>query len=503
MRHISIEPPAFFHRGPSPLARLAFFGLISIALLFVDTRYHYLEGIRRVVAVGAAIRCSARRSMPEQALSDIGGYFASLRALIEENDGAASASSSSRSAAAQGFAVAQQENARLRALIDRLVAATRRRATAVEVLYTSRDPVRAEALRRQGRRRRAASRAKRSSTQTAWSVKSRASFPSMAEVTLVTDKDHAVPVKVQRSGVRSVLYGSGAGRAPELRFMAPSADIQVGDTARDVRVSTAPIRRVSRSPASRRSIAETGQMFARITCTPLAGVDRSEHLLVLAKSTVTPPRPDEPAEADAVKKPGKGRRKGARYAVMALPNIGQLASAGPDEILRPVRPWFIVATVALALRRQHAAAVRRRARAQARLRRADASLLVHPGAALCRRRHRLVDRAADGCRRRDAVRPARARVRVPRLRRRVLPPPRAALPARGSRRCRSPCCCGLCAALVLLDALRRRRAAAAMDVRGAAARRRAAVAGSHARDPVVAAPATIEDRVVTAPFLLR
>ena len=33
---------------------------------------------------------------------------------------------------------------------------------------------------------------------------------------------------------------------------------------------------------------------------------------------------------------------------MALPNIGQLASAGPDEILRPVRPWFIVATVALA-----------------------------------------------------------------------------------------------------------------------------------------------------------
>ncbi|HET7032017.1 MAG TPA: rod shape-determining protein MreD, partial [Casimicrobiaceae bacterium] len=33
---------------------------------------------------------------------------------------------------------------------------------------------------------------------------------------------------------------------------------------------------------------------------------------------------------------------------MALPNIGGLASAGPDEILRPVRPWFIVATLAAA-----------------------------------------------------------------------------------------------------------------------------------------------------------
>ncbi len=135
-------------------------------------------------------------------------------------------------------------------------------------------------------------------------------FPSMAEVTLVTDKDHAVPVKVQRSGVRSVLYGSGAGRAPELRFMAPSADIQVGDilVTSGLDGTYPPGLAVARVATLDR---ETGQMFARITCTPLAGVDRSEHLLVLAKSTVTPPRPDEPAETDAVKKPGKGRRKGA------------------------------------------------------------------------------------------------------------------------------------------------------------------------------------------------
>ena len=46
MRHLPVEPPQFFPRGPSPLARLAFFGLVSLALLFVDTRYHYLEGLR-------------------------------------------------------------------------------------------------------------------------------------------------------------------------------------------------------------------------------------------------------------------------------------------------------------------------------------------------------------------------------------------------------------------------------------------------------------------------
>jgi rod shape-determining protein MreD len=34
---------------------------------------------------------------------------------------------------------------------------------------------------------------------------------------------------------------------------------------------------------------------------------------------------------------------------MVLPNIGQLSMAGPDEILRPVNPWFIVATLVFAL----------------------------------------------------------------------------------------------------------------------------------------------------------
>ena len=306
MRHISIEPPAFFHRGPTPIARLAFFGLISIALLFVDTRFHYLEGIRRVAAV-ALYPLQRAAQLPGELVSDVGSYFASLQALTEENT-ALKRQLVERSAAAQGFAVAQQENARLRTLIDvssRYAAG----ATAVEVLYSSRDPFAQRLYVGKGVD---AELHPGEAVIDADGVVGQVTrvFPSMAEVTLVTDKDHAVPVKVQRSGVRSVLYGSGAGRAPELRFMAPSADIQVGDTlvTSGLDGTYPPGLAVARVATLDR---ETGQMFARITCTPIAGVDRSEHLLVLAKSTVTPPRPEEPAEADAVKKPGKGRRKGA------------------------------------------------------------------------------------------------------------------------------------------------------------------------------------------------
>jgi len=76
MRHISIEPLPFFHRGPSPLTRLAFFGLLSLALLFADTRYRYLENVRQVVAV-ALYPLQRAVQFPGEALGYLGAYFAS------------------------------------------------------------------------------------------------------------------------------------------------------------------------------------------------------------------------------------------------------------------------------------------------------------------------------------------------------------------------------------------------------------------------------------------
>jgi rod shape-determining protein MreC len=131
----------------------------------------------------------------------------------------------------------------------------------------------------------------------------------MAEVTLITDKDHAVPVKVERSGLRAVLFGSGAGSLPQLRFTAPNADIEVGDTLVTSGIDgTFPQGlAVARVATLER---DTGQVFARITARPLGGVDRSRHLLILGEAASLPPRPEEPAEADATRKSprGKGRR---------------------------------------------------------------------------------------------------------------------------------------------------------------------------------------------------
>ena len=77
MSHLPVEPPAFFHRGPSPAARLVFFGVFSIALLFLDTRYRYLEQVRQVVAV-ALYPLQRAAALPGQIVRSIGAYFTLL-----------------------------------------------------------------------------------------------------------------------------------------------------------------------------------------------------------------------------------------------------------------------------------------------------------------------------------------------------------------------------------------------------------------------------------------
>ncbi len=305
MHHISAEPPPFFHRGPSPAARLAFFGLLSLALMFADTRFRYLEGIRQVTSV---ILYPLQRAvqMPGEALAWTGAYFASKRALTDEN-AALKADLVAHSLSAQEFTRLQTENANLRGLLD-LARRYSGTAVAVEVLYTGRDPFTQKLFVNRGAEAGiAAGQAVIDDLGVVGQVTR--VFPGMAEVTLMTDKDHAVPVKVERSGVRSVVFGAGAGRSPELRFMAPTADIRQGDKlvtsgldgTYPAGLAVAEVTSVER---------ETGQVFAKIVVRPLAGADRSTYLLVLGQATAAPPRPEEPQETEAAKKGGRKGRRG-------------------------------------------------------------------------------------------------------------------------------------------------------------------------------------------------
>jgi rod shape-determining protein MreC len=132
-------------------------------------------------------------------------------------------------------------------------------------------------------------------------------YPSISEVTLVTDRDQAIPVLNTRTGARGVAFGDPALRssALELRFMAANADVQTGDLLTTSGVDGVyppglPVARVAK--VERR----VDTAFARISCTPLALVSGVGHVMVLQPITSqVAPRP----AVEALPGPAK---KGAR-----------------------------------------------------------------------------------------------------------------------------------------------------------------------------------------------
>ena len=106
-------------------------------------------------------------------------------------------------------------------------------------------------------------------------------YPWSSEATLITDKDHSVPVQILRNGIRSVASGTGKYKTLELNYMANNMDIQKGDLLvtsgiDSVYPSGLPVALISNI---KRDVSST---FAYIICTPVAGVDRNKQVLILS-----------------------------------------------------------------------------------------------------------------------------------------------------------------------------------------------------------------------------
>jgi rod shape-determining protein MreC len=127
----------------------------------------------------------------------------------------------------------------------------------------------------------------------------------MSEVTLLSDKDQAIPLQVLRNGLRAVAYGAEGGML-DLRFMAANADIKNGDILVTSGIDgtyppglpVATVARIQRDAA---------YAFANITLAPTAGTDRYRQVLVLSsEAKPPPPEPEPPASKPArAKRPRK------------------------------------------------------------------------------------------------------------------------------------------------------------------------------------------------------
>ena len=299
-------PPPFFKRGPAPLVRLVFFVSLSLVLLIADLRFHTLEWARLAVAT-ASWPLQRATGMPIDAAGDFGAYLSRQTTLLRENE-----ELRRRQLDAANLLLRQQhleqENIRLRALLDmrtRLPVEGR----IAEILYAARDPFSRRVIIDKGIQHGiSAGQAVVDDVGVIGQVVR--VFPLTAEVLLLTDKEQAIPVEVQRNGLRAVLAGAGAGMM-ELRFLAANAEVKPGDILMTsgldgVYLPGLPVAKVVNIDR------DNSYAFARISCVPLAGVERHGLALVLGSRKALPPQPDDAPSASAQAGRGKRIKKKAR-----------------------------------------------------------------------------------------------------------------------------------------------------------------------------------------------
>jgi rod shape-determining protein MreC len=285
------QPPPFFNRGPAPLVRLAFFISLAILLMVLDARFRYAESVRQVVAL-AAYPIQRVAMAPVDLFHAVAGYFGSTAALKEENAELRTKQLRAAPELLQLDAL-KEENNQLRRLLE-AQERTPRKSTAAEILYAGRDPFSRKVVIDKGLQH---------GIQPGQPVIDDVGvigqvtrvYLLMSEVTLLSDKDQAIPLQVLRNGLRAVAYGGAEGGMLDLRFMAANADIRNGDTLVTSGIDgtyppglpVATVARIERDAA---------YAFAKITLTPTAGTDRYRQVLVLsAEAKAAPPEAEQPA----------------------------------------------------------------------------------------------------------------------------------------------------------------------------------------------------------------
>lgn len=297
--------PSFFRQGPTALSQLVFYSALALFLMVADARFRITDPLRHAVGV-VLYPVQWLMLKPVEFASGGADYFQSLQQAQSEA-GAARKSLVLMSQRANQSDQLAQENDRLRQLLA-LRARLQVPAQAAQILYETADTYTRRVIVDQG---------KMAGVELGSPVLDAAGVlgqvtrvhPFLSEVTLLIDRDQAIPVLNIRTGVRGVAYGdpvASHGGGMELRFMSANADVQEGDLLSTSGIDGVyppglPVARVVRM--ERRA----DSAFARIYCAPLAAVQGARHVMLLKPvADQLPQRPEpEPLLAPTKKKAHK------------------------------------------------------------------------------------------------------------------------------------------------------------------------------------------------------
>ncbi len=297
-------PPPFFRQGYSALTKLVFFTALAVFLMVADSRFTLVQPAR--AAIAAALAPVQRALLVPVDLVLAGSqYLQGLQKALASEDAARRQLALQAEAALAANRLAD-ENRQLRALLDLRPTLTVK-SIAAEVMYEAADPFSRKVYIDRGL---AQGVALGSPVITEGGVIGQVTrvYPLSSEVTLLTDRDAAIPLINTRTQLRAAAFGGARqGTALELRFVADKTDVQVGDVMHTSGVDG--IYPAGLPVATVTLVERQGDGgFAKVELALRVPLDRVRHVLVLEPLRNQLPAPPEPAPAPAPKaKPKKAK----------------------------------------------------------------------------------------------------------------------------------------------------------------------------------------------------
>ena len=268
-----------FARGPGPAARLAMWSALAVTLIVLDARFSALGWLRAgVVTVFYPVQLVVRA--PFDFASEISGFLVRHREMQSENDALKRAGQEARAQSSRIHSL-QSENDELRRLLA-VRQLSEFSSVVAEILSTPRDPFSQRVVLDKGSNAGIEAGQPVVDGMGLVGQVSRA-YALNSEVTLISDRGQAVPAEIQRTGQRVLVFGDGSGMV--VRYLPTHTDIQPGDILVTSGIDRVYPRGLAVAKVAR-VLRPADSPYARVSCLPIGGVDKSRVLLVLKPQAV-------------------------------------------------------------------------------------------------------------------------------------------------------------------------------------------------------------------------
>lgn len=279
--------------GGTLALRFVLLAIVSMALMFLDYREEHLARLREALSL-VVYPLHAAVDLPFRGWRWLSNSVEDRRALLAENE-ALKQERLEASVKLLRLSALEHENARLRAMLDSS-ASVDGRVLVAEILAVDLDPYRQHLRLNRGLNDGVyVGQALLDASGVVGQIVN--VDPLSSEAVAITDADHALPVTIDRNGLRTIAVGSGDTGRLRLPYLTNSADVVAGDLLVSsglggVFPAGYPVGRVV--DVRRRP----GQSFAEIIAEPAAEFDRDREVM-LVWTAHEAPRPASNAVAKA------------------------------------------------------------------------------------------------------------------------------------------------------------------------------------------------------------